>query len=272
MTELVSVIIPSRLAKRSGSERLWLERALSSVAGQSICAQASLEIIVGLDYGQYLPSHKTPEGITLRSVACEKGHKGQAAALNAALADAHGEFIAILEDDDYWQERHLELALTELGRFDFVSSSQLEVNEQDEPVKINYFPTPSGWVMPHELFMEIGFFDETYRLHLDNEWLGRLNQKNKCRCHIVEATAPIDPNIATPWLWSELQSKSVLPAFLQRLPSGSRLVKSPDDVPNVIRTINPEGGMASTRQDDEARDRSDTECWRLIEDYGCVSW
>ena len=116
--------------------------------------------------------------------------QGQAAAINAAMAEARGDYLAILEDDDCWRPNFIEHGLRAIGEYDFVSSNQLEVPPGGDAGRINDFPTPSGWFMRRDLWREIGGMDISYRYHLDNDWLGRLSDAGKRRLHLVEAAAP----------------------------------------------------------------------------------
>src|SRR5688572_16164682 len=80
-------------------------------------------------------------------VIVEGGQASQASALNAGLAAADADAIAILEDDDQWQPNFLEQALAAFEVADFVSSTQLAVLVNGEVLRIFDFPTPSGWVI-----------------------------------------------------------------------------------------------------------------------------
>jgi hypothetical protein len=57
--------------------------------------------------------------------------------------------------------------------------------------------------MTRAIWQSVGAFDESYRFHLDTEWLGRLKEKSIKRIHLVEATAPINNDLSLvvrPWL------------------------------------------------------------------------
>jgi glycosyltransferase involved in cell wall biosynthesis len=86
----ISVIIPSRL------EGAFLENAIRSIRSQ--------ETVVGIDHGSTPPELRSVEFI-------ESKGNNQAAALNAAVAHATGDFIAFLEDDDEWRPAFVKTAL-----------------------------------------------------------------------------------------------------------------------------------------------------------------
>ena len=104
---------------------------------------------------------------------------------------------------------------------DFASSTQLEVTEQREVIRTVDFATASTWLMKRKTWETVGEFDETYRIHHDNEWLGRLGDSGCRRVHLVEATAPVIPEIVAPmrpWLASVLRFGGRLgPAAAARL-------------------------------------------------------
>jgi hypothetical protein len=64
--------------------------------------------------------------------------------------------------------------------------------------------------MPASTMRAVGEFNEGYRWHLDNEWLGRLAEKKIVRIHLVEATAPVDYQLMAqvrPWLANVIKLK-----------------------------------------------------------------
>ena len=177
MEPKISVIIPSRL------EGSFLDDAVRSVFAQEGFHLADIQIIVGIDHGQAaLFRQRFPD----LDMAESTGHS-QAAALNAAAKQARGKYLAFLEDDDIWERNFLHTVLPLLDEADFVSSTQLEIDEQGVVRRINDFPTPSGWVLHRNTFDAVGPFDESYRWHLDNDWLGRLGETNIRRIHMVES-------------------------------------------------------------------------------------
>jgi len=257
----ISVVLPSRLARREvGSDsRLLLEDAISSIRRQQL--EHAIEIVVGVDAGCH-PSSQLVEKLGVHFVA---GGNSQAAAFNAAARHANGDFLAFLEDDDLWLPTFLQEALRALQGADFVSSTQLEVSQQGSVLRINDFPTPSGWVMKRATWESVGFFNEAYRYHLDNEWLGRLSLQDIRRVHLVEATAPVDPTLAEqvrPWLVDLLHL------------SGGRvsLLRHDNPYPLVIRTVHSGSGMYKIQSDPEAHARSLHEIALLRETFSRVPW
>jgi glycosyltransferase involved in cell wall biosynthesis len=259
----VSVIIPSRLAlSEIDGNRLFLEDAVRSIRLQAMIDRKQIQIIVGVDAGTVAPSGLAQRlGIDV----IESRGRSQAAALNAAAERAEGEFIAFLEDDDLWHRRFLRTTLDALGNAEFASSTQLEVNERHEVVRINDFPTPSGWIMRRETFQAVGRFDESYRWHLDNDWLGRLGESGRSRVHLVESTAPVTPALAAqirPWLYAVLQHGG--PAI--------RLMRHRSPVPLLVRRVHVGSGLHHIMHDAAANARSREEVARLNKRYGRVPW
>ena len=187
----IAVVIPSRLAAGAG-RRFFVERAIEAAVTQAIPRGFRLAFFIGIDLDAQIPSAlgARPDVTFARSHG-----RSQASAINAAANAAavqNHDFIALLEDDDQWEPNFLAWALPCLESCDFVSSNQLEVDAEERCVRVNDFPTPSGWIMAADLWRKVGPFDESLRWHVDNDWLGRLALSGAQRIHLVEATAPIN--------------------------------------------------------------------------------
>jgi len=264
---LISVLIPSRLAENpTRAGEIWLQRALRSIGEQKILSKQKVEIVVGLDHGIDIPAIGKPAGLKIRFVNVARDRmRGQAAAINAAGAAATGEFIAILEDDDAWHPAFLETAVSALSQCDFVSSSQMLVDQHGIPREPMYFPTPSGWLMRRALWREMGGFDETIRYHVDMEWLGRLNQAGKRRVHLVERGFPIDRAFLKQhrkWL-AHLAEGQPLPVTLKQ----HRMM-----VPLVVRTMSPNSGTEQIRSNSDAARQSKQEIEAFRKRFGTIPW
>jgi glycosyltransferase involved in cell wall biosynthesis len=187
---MISVVIPSRLEARPGSKQLFVEHAIETVRAQGLDSQ----IIVGLDPGQTAK---------LDAEVVNGPRANLSAVLNAAVDRSDGEFIAVLEDDDEWLGDHLATSLRVLETADFVSSTQIVVDEAGEVCFINDFPCPNTWVMRRSVWQAVGGLSEEYAVHQDHDWLGRLTESQCRRAHLVEATAPISfsaARLCRPWL------------------------------------------------------------------------
>lgn len=242
---LISVVIPSRLQYQPQSNNLWLHRAMASVGNQTAWRQHEVEMVVGLDPGVVAP-------FSLPRVRFVNGTIPlQANVLNAALAVAQGDVIALLEDDDSWDPRWLEVGLGLLEKFDVVTSNQLEISEFGEVIEINDFPTPSGWMFSRSTQLKLGPLDETYRYHLDNEYLGRMTEMGLTRAHVVEQDAELRK-----WLASIVTRSSI--------------VRTRWSQPLVIRTRNTQGGMSRIAAGGEEKEKSQSEYARLRERYGRI--
>ena len=258
---LLSVLIPSRLA-RGKDGHLFLEHALRSISEQAGYA-GNVQILVGVDAGAVPPADLAGRpGVTF----VESAGKSQAAALNAAAQKAEGEFVAILEDDDRWSPSFLMFAFRLLNQdFDFFSTTQLEVLEDTTVIQIGDYPIPSTWVMRRALWDKVGLFNEEYRFHLDNEWLGRLGETEASRVHALEATAPMDYGVM----------KDCRP-FLAKLVRNAKpklsLARHDSPWPLVARLSHPGSGMAQLGINPDAQARSELEQTQLINRFGHSPW
>ena len=173
--------------------------------------------------------------------------------------------MAILEDDDQWASQFLERAIAALEKVDFVSSTQLEVTSDEVVIRINDFPTPSGWVMKRKTWELVGGFDERFRWHLDNDWLGRLSEKRVSRAHLVEATAPIAPQFVQamrPWLANCLRLGG----------SSIQLVRHDQPWPLVKRLVHAESGMQKIAKHAAFFAESQVEQHALTQRFGRIPW
>jgi hypothetical protein len=264
----VAVILPSRLDRIDRGPQAgltFLERAIASALAQGTVENGSvaLTFIVGVDADAEVPDviATRPDTTIARSSA-----KSQAAALNAAiLAADRFPYIAFLEDDDRWDPNYLGCALPALLDHGFVSTTQLELDENDEILRVNDFPTPSGWIMSAQTLRRVGLFDTTMRWHLDNEWLGRLAEAAIPRCHLVERTAPVTlahSEQTRPWIANVIRNGG--PHVLVR----RHLLFTP----LVLRLVHSRSGMGRIAQEPALQQESHNEYVALATRYGRVPW
>ncbi len=263
----VSVVLPSLLkpfTDPSQSGRLFLEQAVSSIRAQTAAKQVTFQIVVGIDAAA---GAKVPAGLAERLgiTFVESNGRSIAAALNAATRRCNGDYLGFLEDDDQWAPVFVETALVALQDADFVSSTQLEVTEQREVVRTVDFATASTWLMKRQTFETVGEFDETFRIHHDNEWLGRLGDSGCRRIHLVEATAPVIPEIVAPvrpWLASVLRfgGRSI------------RLLRHGSPWPLVLRLVHQSSVMQQVEDNSAYLERSQHEHALLEQKFGRVPW
>lgn len=253
----ISVITPSRLAVNPNSpdRNLWLDLSLSSVKWQTVFGQHEIEILVGTDDSAIALLPERFQG-GVRHISAGTWHRGQAGAVNGCVKMATGDVLAFLEDDDTWEPGKLAYQLPLLERFDFVSCNQREVAEDRMTwLRVNDFATPSGWVMKRALWDELGGMDETFKFHVDTQFLGKLNAAGKKRIHLVEEQPDWQKR---PWL-GYISKHSIVATTQER----EQLVQ---------RTVNSKGGMARIQSDPAARAISEEEHRRMIEMFGAVPW
>ena len=257
--KVLNVVIPSRAQPQQVE---FLRRSIKSIAEQRVRAVVNIEVLVGMDPGD-APPDIGPTDVPVRFIAGKQ--RLQAAALNAAAAESRGDYLAFIEDDDVWLPDHLILSVSMLDQHaGFVSGTQLEVDPTGNVIRINDFPTPSGWVMSRKTWDTVGPFDETYRYHLDNDWLGRLAKAGVDRIHMVESTAPIDaPALEVrPWL------ANIAMAGGGRV----RFARHTLPVPLVTRLVHPGSGVHAIKNDPNIKTKSLAEIARLEAAYGRIPW
>ncbi len=259
----LSVLIPSR--HRAGQSQ-FLAAAIQSIVSateRALSEGQKTKIIVGLDKGSPEPSIDP----SLRSIVkiAWTDQPSQAHALNECSKHIDTDLVAILEDDDQWSSDYLLVAAQALRDTSFVSSTQLEVSPSGDIIRIQDFPTPSGWIMTAETFFKVGPFDPSYRYHLDNDWLGRLNETQTPRTHLVDATAPMS-------LIHIIENRPSLLALAQNSGPNLRIARHTNPWPLVRRLVHPESGMARIRTNEKALSESDAETKRLNLRFGRTPW
>lgn len=172
---LVSVIIPVHNGER------FLRAAVSSVLDQTY---RPLEIII-LDDGS---DDDTGEiACSFPEVSYHRQAKaGGAAARNAGISLAKGEFIAILDADDLWAPRklalqvafhleHPEAGYSFTGEKIFLEPGIEQPSWLKTEILMNSHPSfvPSALMIRKNIYEKVGPFDTTYEIVSDADWLLR---------------------------------------------------------------------------------------------------
>ena len=253
----LSVIIPSR---SNDMQIEFLTRSIDSVKNQTIIDMFDVSFIIGVDNGVRLP-HTLLNNLGARCV--ESQVNSQAGALNSCIKEVSDGYVAFLEDDDQWMPIYLECAIQGLKENGFVSSTQAEYDENGVFLKINDFPSPSGWMMPFSTLSKVGLFNEDFKFHLDNEWLGRLSDSKILRVHLMEATAPIvDIQFVRPLLINLINDPS----------KSCQLVRHFSPYPLVKRLVHSKSGMHQIRTVESVREISIKEKSILKSRFGRIPW
>ena len=259
----IAVVIPSRLEAADGDE-LFVEQAVEAACTQSIPRNVHLSFFVGIDVDAQVP--RSVENHPRMTFVRSRG-RSQAAAINvAAAAAAQGhDFIALLEDDDRWEPNFLSWALSFLDTSDFVSSNQLEVDAEGRCIRVNDFPTPSGWIMASELWRTVGPFDKSFAGISTMIGFGRLAISQANRLHLVKSTAPITIDSSAqvrPWTANVLVHGGPHSAVRRHLSSR----------PLIRRLVHRGSGMYSIATNPAAAMESQNEYEQLIARYGRIPW
>jgi glycosyltransferase involved in cell wall biosynthesis len=192
----VSVVITCHNDERT------IEQAVRSVVAQTAFDQV-VEIIVvndgSQDGSQGVLEKTATQTAKLRII--ETPGLGAAAARNAGLREVKGDFIAILDSDDYWTPEKLACQLTAFSRGsniglvygDFIDFSRddaadgriITVRRFDpaSPYHLRDYFVHDGPIMPstsiirRAVFEDVGLFDESLRICEDTEFCLRVAEK-----------------------------------------------------------------------------------------------
>ena len=172
---LVSVIVPVY------NGAAYLGEALASVRAQTY---TPIELIV-VDDGSVDASPEIAASYR-PAQRLRQDHQGAAVARNQGLSLAHGELVAFLDQDDWWEPAKLQRQMDYLRahpEVDFVTTRQLffispgagtpiwlrpELLEHSQPGQ-----TPSALLARKALFTRLGSFDPQNGLTSDADWFAR---------------------------------------------------------------------------------------------------
>ena len=198
VADLVSVVIPTY--RRSDS----LLRAINSVKNQTY---PDVEIIVvndnqvgdefSLDLYAKMRAFESDDNVFL--IEQEK-HINGAAARNAGIRRAKGEYIAFLDDDDYWDSHKIEHQMKVLKNLDssWGAVGCMSVHFNDENILYVSTPHKDGYIfhevmqraiglgtgsllMRRESVDDAGYFDESLTRHQDIQFFGYFCSKYKVK-------------------------------------------------------------------------------------------
>lgn len=187
---LVSVIIPSFNRSK------YILEAIESVEGQTY---GEFEIIVvddGSSDGSFeiLRDIEAQGRISLFTHPCHE-NLGQSSSINLGLRNASGNYIAILDSDDYFSPQKLEVqvafleknqdvgmvygqghAVDETGRFLFALPSESHKEDGDPNLLLLdcYLAIPGGSLIRKTVFEAIGGFEEDFRASQDHDFALRV--------------------------------------------------------------------------------------------------
>lgn len=179
-----------------------LKRAIRSVKTQTYnnieCIVVSDNSSDGTD--EYCSSY---EGITFISIPANES-KGGNYARNLGIKKASGEYIAFLDDDDYWKPTKIEkqVALAEekdcgviyCGRtLEYVDGTSINYRESvtsskntgdvSKRILTTIFATTSEIMIKRDLLFQVGLFDETLKFWQEYELSIRLAQLSEFHCY-----------------------------------------------------------------------------------------
>jgi len=190
-TPEVSVVIPTR-------DRWPL---LSRLGLPAACSQEGVELeVIVVDDNSREPAPTELPGLEDARVRLLRSsdHRGVAAARNAGIAAARGEWIAFLDDDDTWSPEKLrrQLDAAHATNADFVYSGVVSVDTAGSVMHEHPVPSPddlarallarcvipagaSNVLARGELVREVGGFDVTFRYLADWDLWIRLAQSGR---------------------------------------------------------------------------------------------
>lgn len=192
----VSVVIPAYNAAR------YLPQAIDSVLAQTF---RDYEVIV-VDDGSTDDTPRVLSWYEDEVAVIRQPNQGRAAARNAGIAAARGEYIAFLDADDLWLPEKLERQLALFRRRPEIGWAYCDYRRLNEkgPEETTYLrrrglqPPPEGWILPEllatgvawtmtvvvrrECFGRVGLFDPSFPVAQDYDMWLRLAAEYEVGC------------------------------------------------------------------------------------------
>jgi glycosyltransferase involved in cell wall biosynthesis len=177
------------IAFHNGSR--WIERALDSVAGQTVAATEVIVVDDGStpEEAQFLASLKQKYGFEI--VTQENG--GQSSARNNGVSSAKSDYVCFLDQDDYYLPKHNQILLenadyedpkfgfsygdlwraNESGQILSHSSVNVKMKHPHKDLKTlvgkNMYIVPSATLIKKSAFLAVGGFDPALRGYEDDD-------------------------------------------------------------------------------------------------------
>lgn len=161
--------------------RAFVLDALASIAAQTWPAREVIVVDDGSqDDGAALVARHHPEARVIR-----QANAGEAGARNRGIAEASADYIALLDQDDLWQPRKVELQMAALladPAADWCIGKQRMIMLAEpgaDWARLDFMDRPLPGYLPgcmlvrRSAFERIGVFDETLRLGSDTDWFMR---------------------------------------------------------------------------------------------------
>jgi len=177
---LISVVIPF-YSTDSGRLKISVISALEQT-------YSNIEVIIIDDHSPISAVDELKEIVDGRlKILRNDTNKNGAYSRNRGMAEAKGEFIALLDSDDYWKKEHLETNLKEIKDADFIYSNVIELTStgtvyyreasdvrdyKDKAICNILFDSPpqtNSFFFRRECYPEVKF-DETLKRHQDYQF------------------------------------------------------------------------------------------------------
>lgn len=174
----------------------WIERALDSISNQTVAADEVLLVDDGSspEESEFLLSIQSKYGFRIIT----QQNSGQSSARNNGISEARNEFVCLLDQDDYYLPRHIELLLdavdlsdpkfafsygdlwrvSETGLVLAQSCVHLESKHPHRDLKsllgTNMYILPSATLIKRDIFLSVGGFDVELRGYEDDDLFLRI--------------------------------------------------------------------------------------------------
>jgi glycosyltransferase involved in cell wall biosynthesis len=190
MSGLVSIIIPAF------NRASYINQTVDSVLQQTY---QNIELIVvddGSTDGTYEKLQAYGSKLTLLTHECHQ-NKGQAASINFGLSKAEGDYIAVLDSDDFWELSKLEIQVGFLDKnpdiglvycngygvdsngkryYNFYNEDPCERSDPNRVLLDCYILLPQNSLVRKDVYDQVGFFNEEYRSAQDHDMLIRISE------------------------------------------------------------------------------------------------